>query len=53
MRQTIKEIESNYAYRWFIGYDIGEDIPHFQPSEKTTADVLRIRIFLKEYLRGF
>ena len=27
MRQTIKEIESNYAYRWFIGYDIGEDIP--------------------------
>ena len=24
MRQTIKEIEVNMAYRWFIGYDIGE-----------------------------
>jgi transposase len=29
MRQTIKEIEVNNAYRWFIGYDIGESIPHF------------------------
>ena len=34
MRQTIKEIESNYAYRWFIGYDIGEDIPHFSTFGK-------------------
>ena len=24
MRQTIKEIEVNTAYRWFIGYDIGQ-----------------------------
>lgn len=34
MRQTIREIESNYAYRWFIGYDIGEDIPHFSTFGK-------------------
>ena len=34
MRQTIKEIESNYAYRWFIGYDIGEEIPHFSTFGK-------------------
>ena len=34
MRQTIKEIESNYAYRWFIGYDIGESIPHFSTFGK-------------------
>lgn len=34
MRQTIKEIESNYAYRWFIGYDIGEAIPHFSTFGK-------------------
>lgn len=34
MRQTVKEIESNYAYRWFIGYDIGEDIPHFSTFGK-------------------
>jgi len=29
MRQTIKEIEVNMAYRWFVGYDITEKIPHF------------------------
>lgn len=34
MRQTIKEIEVNMAYRWFIGYDIGEPIPHFSTFGK-------------------
>ena len=34
MRQTIKEIEVNMAYRWFIGYDIGEKIPHFSTFGK-------------------
>lgn len=29
MRQTIKEIEVNMAYRWFLGYDMLERIPHF------------------------
>ena len=29
MRQTIKEIEVNTAYRWFIGYELLEPIPHF------------------------
>lgn len=29
MRQTIKEIETNVAYRWFIGYGFTEKIPHF------------------------
>ena len=29
MRQTIKEIEVNMAYRWFLGYDMIEPIPHF------------------------
>lgn len=29
MRQTIKEIETNVAYRWFLGYDLTEKIPHF------------------------
>lgn len=29
MRQTIKEIEVNIAYRWFLGYDLLEPIPHF------------------------
>ena len=29
MRQTIKEIEVNVAYRWFIGYSLTEPVPHF------------------------
>ncbi|SMC92457.1 IS1182 family transposase [Sporomusa malonica] len=37
MRQTIKEIEVNMAYRWFIGYDIGETIPHFSTFGKNYA----------------
>jgi transposase len=34
MRQTIREIEVNNAYRWFIGYDIDEVIPHFSTFGK-------------------
>ena len=29
IRQTIKEIEVNMAYRWFLGYGMMEKIPHF------------------------
>lgn len=29
MRQTIKEIEVNMAYRWFLGLDFQDDVPHF------------------------
>lgn len=29
MRRTIRECEVNNAYRWFIGYDLMESIPHF------------------------
>ena len=34
MRQTIKEIEVNMAYRWFLGYGIMERIPHFSTFGK-------------------
>ena len=34
MRQTIKEIEVNNAYRWFLGYDLLEPIPHFSTFGK-------------------
>jgi len=29
IRQTIKEIEVNMAYRWFLGYGMTQRIPHF------------------------
>jgi len=34
MRQTIKEIEVNVAYRWFLGYELTEEIPHFSTFGK-------------------
>ena len=29
MRQTIKEIETNMAYRWFLGFGFYTEVPHF------------------------
>lgn len=29
MRRTIRECEVNMAYRWFLGYDVDEKVPHF------------------------
>jgi transposase len=40
MRQTIKEIEVNVSYRWYLGLDFHEAVPHF-----TT--------FGKNYMRRF
>lgn len=34
MKQTLKEIEVNMAYRCFIGYDLFEKIPHFSTFSK-------------------
>ena len=34
MRKTIREIESNIAYRWFLGYSLSDPIPHFSTFGK-------------------
>ena len=34
MRQTIKEIEVNVAYRWFLGLDLTDKVPHFSTFGK-------------------
>ena len=34
MRQTMKEIEVNVAYRWFLGLDMLDPIPHFSTFGK-------------------
>ncbi len=34
MRQTIKEIEVNVAYRWFLGFEMQEQVPHFSTFGK-------------------
>ncbi|MBQ4124221.1 IS1182 family transposase [bacterium] len=34
MRQTVKEIEVNIAYRWFLGLDFTESVPHHSTFSK-------------------
>lgn len=34
MRQTIKEIEVNVAYRWFLGLELYDSVPHFSTFGK-------------------
>lgn len=40
MRQTIKDVETNVAYRWFLGYSFEDPIQHFST-------------FGKNYVRSF
>jgi len=37
MRQTIKEIETNVAYRWFLGFGFYTEVPHFSTFGKNYA----------------
>ena len=34
MRQTIAEVETNLAYRWFLGYGFYDKVPHFSTFGK-------------------
>ena len=34
MRQTMKEIEVNVVYRWFLGLDMLDPVPHFSTFGK-------------------
>ena len=34
MRQTIKDIEVNVAYKWFLGLDFFDPVPHFSTFGK-------------------
>ena len=40
MRQTIKEIEVNVAYRWFLGLELNEPVPHFTTFGKNYTTVV-------------
>lgn len=37
MRRTIEDINCNVAYRWFLGYNFNETIPHFSTFGKNYA----------------
>lgn len=34
MRQTIEQVETNMAYRWFLGYGFHDKVPHFSTFGK-------------------
>ena len=34
MRKTIEEVETNLAYRWFLGYGFHDKVPHFSTFGK-------------------
>jgi len=52
MRQTIREIETNVAYRWFIGYDFTQPIPHFSTFGKNYVRRFKdTDVFEKIFLR--
>ena len=50
MRQTMKEIEVNVAYRWFLGLTLDDKVPILLPMERITAVVFKIK---NSFLRFF
>lgn len=62
MRQTVKEIEVNMAYRWFLGLSLTDPVPHFTTFGKnytrrfegtTLFEDIFTRILEQCYERGF
>lgn len=45
LRQTVKEIDMNIAYRWFLGFDLGTKIPHFATLSYAFAQRFPSEIF--------
>ena len=39
IRQTIKEIETSTAYRWFLGFGFYTEVPHFSVLQSSTQAV--------------
>ncbi len=44
MRKTIEEVETNMAYRWFLGYGFNDKVPPTPRSGKIMSDALKIGI---------
>ena len=53
MRQTMKEIEVNVAYRWFLGINMTDPVPIFLHLERTIHAVLKTPISLSRYFQKF
>ena len=53
MRQTIKDIEVNVAYRWFLGYSLTEKYHTSLHSIKIMKEDLKIQIYLRLYSKKY
>ena len=51
MRQTIREIEVNVAYRWFLGYSLTEKFLISQHLIKTTKDDLKLALIRRNIIK--
>lgn len=47
LRQTVKEIDMNIAYRWFLGFDLTTKIPHFATVSYAFAQRFPSEVFEK------
>ncbi|WP_053111017.1 MULTISPECIES: IS1182 family transposase [Bacillaceae] len=43
MRKMIEEVETNMAYRWFLGYGFHDKVPPTPRSGKIISDALKIK----------
>ena len=48
MRQTIKEVETNLAYRWFLGLSLTEKVPHFSTFGKNYVCRFRVTTLFEQ-----
>ena len=48
MRQTIKDIESNTTYRWFMGLSLTDKVPHFTIYSKNYNRRFQDKAAIKE-----
>lgn len=48
MRATFREAEVNLAYRWFLGYELDEQLPHFSDYSKNYLTKFSKKIEIKD-----
>lgn len=53
MRQTIREIDTNVAYRWYLGFGFHDKVPHFSTFERIMHVALVTVNYLKRFLSIF
>ena len=53
LRQTYRDIQVNVAYRWFLGYSLLEEIPHFATVSYAFCKRFPPRSWVKKFLHIF